>query len=66
MRVKTLSLRSASRENAQKVLDMGGVLMITPGGDAEALRSYWNRNRLELNGRSVFVERLFDIGDGSE
>jgi 1-acyl-sn-glycerol-3-phosphate acyltransferase len=52
----------ASRRNAEKVLEAGGVLLITPGGDLEALRSFWVRNRLELGGRSTFVELALRYG----
>lgn len=52
----------ASRRNAEKVLEAGGALLITPGGDREALRSFWRRNRLELGGHSAFVEWAFRFG----
>jgi 1-acyl-sn-glycerol-3-phosphate acyltransferase len=52
----------ASRRNAEKVLEAGGVLLVTPGGDLEALRSFWNRNRLDLAGHSAFVEMAFRYG----
>lgn len=52
----------ASRRNAEKVLASGGVLLITPGGDREALRSFWRRNRVELDGHSAFVEWAFRHG----
>lgn len=59
--IKLGALR-ASRHNAEKVLEIGGVLLITPGGDAEALRSFWRRNRLDLGGHSAFVELAFRYG----
>jgi len=52
----------ASRRNAEKVLDAGGVLLITPGGDLEALRSFRRRNRLELGGKTAFVELALRYG----
>ncbi len=52
----------ASRRNAEKVLEAGGVLLVTPGGDLEALRSFWDRNRLDLAGHSVFAELAFRFG----
>src|SRR5512139_1118342 len=59
--IKIGALR-ASRRNAEKVLEAGGVLLITPGGELEALRSFWRRNQLELDGRSAFVEWGFRFG----
>ena len=59
--IKIGALR-ASRRNAERVLEAGGVLLITPGGDLEALRSFWSRNRLELGGHSAFVEWAFRFG----
>jgi 1-acyl-sn-glycerol-3-phosphate acyltransferase len=52
----------ASRRNAERVLDAGGVLLITPGGDLEALRSFWRRNQLELAGHGAFAEWGFRYG----
>jgi 1-acyl-sn-glycerol-3-phosphate acyltransferase len=52
----------ASRRNAEKVLEAGGVLLITPGGDLEALRSFRSRNRLELGGKTAFVELALRYG----
>jgi 1-acyl-sn-glycerol-3-phosphate acyltransferase len=59
--IKIGALR-ASRRNAEKVLAAGGVLLITPGGDLEALRSFWRRNQLELAGHSAFVGWAFRHG----
>jgi len=59
--IKLGALR-ASRRNAEKVLEAGGVLLITPGGDLEALRSFRQRNRLDLHGRTAFVEWAFRYG----
>ena len=46
----------ASRANAEAVVARGGTLLIAPGGDAEATRSFRERNRIDLRGRSFFVE----------
>lgn len=53
--IKMGALR-ASRSNAEKVVRAGGMLAILPGGDAEALRSYRNRNRVDFRGHTFFVE----------
>lgn len=52
----------ASRANAEKVLEAGGTLLIAPGGDAEALRSFRNRNRIDFRGHSFFVELALRYG----
>jgi 1-acyl-sn-glycerol-3-phosphate acyltransferase len=44
------------------VLEAGGVLLITPGGDLEALRSFRRRNRLEIGGKTAFVELALRYG----
>jgi 1-acyl-sn-glycerol-3-phosphate acyltransferase len=53
--VKLGGLR-ACRENAEKVLDMGGIVMIYPGGELDCLRSFRRRNRIDFHGRTGFVE----------
>jgi 1-acyl-sn-glycerol-3-phosphate acyltransferase len=49
--IKLGALR-ASRENAEKVLERDGVLLIFPGGDVEALRSFRGRNQVDLHKRT--------------
>lgn len=53
--IKIGALR-ASRDNAERVLQAGGMLAILPGGDAEALRSFRQRNRIDFRGHTFFVE----------
>ena len=53
--IKLGALR-ATTANAERVLDRGGVLLIFPGGDTDALRSYWQRNVVDLRGRTGFVK----------
>jgi 1-acyl-sn-glycerol-3-phosphate acyltransferase len=52
----------ASRENAEKVLASGASLLVFPGGDAECMRSFWNRNRIDLRGHTGFIELAFRHG----
>jgi 1-acyl-sn-glycerol-3-phosphate acyltransferase len=52
----------ASRANAERVIAAGGALMIAPGGDSEALRSFRNRNRVDLRGHTFFVELALRYG----
>jgi 1-acyl-sn-glycerol-3-phosphate acyltransferase len=53
--IKLGALR-ASRENAERVIASGGVLLLFPGGDPEALRSFWKRNTIDFRGHTFFVE----------
>jgi 1-acyl-sn-glycerol-3-phosphate acyltransferase len=53
--VKLGGLR-ACRENAEKVLDMGGILMIYPGGELDCLRSFSRRHIIDFHGRTGFIE----------
>ncbi len=59
--VKCGALR-ASRENAAKVLEMGGHLLVHPGGELDALRSFWRRNTIDLHGRTGFIEIALEHG----
>jgi 1-acyl-sn-glycerol-3-phosphate acyltransferase len=52
----------ASRENASKVLDLGGVVVAYPGGTVEALRSFRNRNRIDFGGHTGFIEVALEHG----
>jgi 1-acyl-sn-glycerol-3-phosphate acyltransferase len=46
----------ASKENADKVLDAGGVLLVYPGGELDCLRSFARRNVIDFHGRTGFIE----------
>lgn len=59
--VKCGALR-ASRENAAKVLEMGGNLLVHPGGELDALRSFWRRNTIDFHGRTGFIEVALEHG----
>jgi len=52
----------ASRANASKVLDLGGVVVAYPGGTVEALRSFRNRNRIDFGGHTGFIEVALEHG----
>jgi 1-acyl-sn-glycerol-3-phosphate acyltransferase len=52
----------ACRENAEKVLASGASLLVYPGGDAECMRSFRNRNCIDLRGHTGFVELAFRYG----
>jgi 1-acyl-sn-glycerol-3-phosphate acyltransferase len=53
--IKLGALR-ACRENAEKVLDLGGIVMIYPGGELDCLRSFWRRNVIDLHDRTGFIK----------
>jgi 1-acyl-sn-glycerol-3-phosphate acyltransferase len=53
--IKLGALR-AHRENAEKVLDMGGILLVYPGGELDCLRSFSRRHIIDFHGRTGFIE----------
>jgi 1-acyl-sn-glycerol-3-phosphate acyltransferase len=59
--IKVGALR-ASRKNAEKVLDRGGVVLIFPGGELDCLRSFWRRHTIDFHGRSGFIELAMKRG----
>jgi len=52
----------ASRANASRVLELGGVVVAYPGGTAEALRSFRNRNRIDFGRHTGFTEVALEHG----
>jgi 1-acyl-sn-glycerol-3-phosphate acyltransferase len=52
----------ASLENAEKVLAMGGGLLVYPGGELDCFRSFWQRNRVNLQGRTGFARLALEHG----
>lgn len=52
----------ACPENAEKALEQGGPLLIYPGGDLDCLRSFWDRNKIDFQGRTGFIELAFQHG----
>jgi len=52
----------ASPENGERVLGMGGTLLVYPGGEQEVMRSYRQRNRINFRGRTGFVELALRTG----
>jgi len=45
----------ASHENAERALDQGAVVLVYPGGDWEAFRPWWDRNKIDFGGNKGFV-----------
>jgi 1-acyl-sn-glycerol-3-phosphate acyltransferase len=52
----------ASRENAERVLGSGASMLCYPGGELDCLRSFRDRNRVQLYGRTGFVKLAFKYG----
>ena len=52
----------ASRENAAAVLAAGGATVVFPGGDHDAFRPSWERNRIDFDGRTGYVRTALDAG----
>ncbi len=52
----------ACRENAERVLASGASLLVYPGGDAECMRSFWDRNRIDLRGHTGFIKLALQHG----
>jgi 1-acyl-sn-glycerol-3-phosphate acyltransferase len=46
---------AASPENAEKALSSGAALLVFPGGDYEVHRPYWERNKVDFNGRKGWI-----------
>jgi 1-acyl-sn-glycerol-3-phosphate acyltransferase len=52
----------ANRENAERVLRSGARLVCFPGGELDCLRSFRDRNRVNLYGRAGFVKLAYKYG----
>jgi 1-acyl-sn-glycerol-3-phosphate acyltransferase len=46
---------AASPSNARRALESGAALLVYPGGDHEAHRPSWQRNRVDFRGRKGFI-----------
>ena len=46
---------AASPDNARKALQAGAALLVYPGGDYEVHRPFWQRNRVDFDGRKGFI-----------
>ena len=45
----------ASRENARKILEMGGPLVVYPGGTEDCFKSFWKRHKICFENRTGFI-----------
>ena len=46
---------AATPENAQRALDVGGALLVYPGGDYEVHRPSWDSGKVDFGGRRGFI-----------
>lgn len=46
----------AGRDGARRALDAGNLVLVYPGGDLDAFRTFRNRSRIELGHRTGFAE----------
>jgi 1-acyl-sn-glycerol-3-phosphate acyltransferase len=59
--VKLGGLR-ADPATAERILARGGVVLVYPGGELDCLRSFANRHRVDLHGRSGFIRIALRTG----
>jgi 1-acyl-sn-glycerol-3-phosphate acyltransferase len=52
----------AGWDNAQAVLERGGIVLVYPGGDHEAFRPFRERDRIEFAGRTGFIRLALRAG----
>jgi 1-acyl-sn-glycerol-3-phosphate acyltransferase len=57
-----LGVIHASRQNVAKTLDVGGVVMVFPGGDYDVYRPTFSSNVIDFNGRTGYVAAAIDAG----
>ena len=51
---------AASPANARRALETGAALLVYPGGDVEVHRPFWERNRINFDGRKGFIRLALD------
>jgi 1-acyl-sn-glycerol-3-phosphate acyltransferase len=52
----------AGHGNAEAVLNDGGIVLVYPGGDWEAYRPFWQRDKIDFAGRSGFIRLALRAG----
>lgn len=53
--IESLGARPASRDNARRAFDAGEHVLVFPGGDLDAAKSWEDRNRIVFGGRSGYA-----------
>jgi long-chain acyl-CoA synthetase len=59
MKIGCLRARPA---NAAKALALGAGVLIYPGGELDAFRSFWKRNTIDFHGRTGFIQLSYRLG----
>jgi 1-acyl-sn-glycerol-3-phosphate acyltransferase len=52
----------ASRDDAQKALRSGAVVIVFPGGDYDSIRPTWQQATIDFNGRTGYVRTAIEAG----
>ena len=60
--IEPLGSRPASRQSAQEAFANGGHVLVLPGGDIEAGKSFVDRDRIMFGGRRGFAKLAMDAG----
>jgi 1-acyl-sn-glycerol-3-phosphate acyltransferase len=58
--LRRLGALPATRDNARRALAMGAAVVVFPGGDYEVFRPWRERNRIDFDGRTGFIEVALD------
>jgi 1-acyl-sn-glycerol-3-phosphate acyltransferase len=53
--LRKFGIVAASPSNARRALESGAAMLVYPGGDYEAHRPSWERNRIDFDGRKGFI-----------
>ena len=61
-RLRRAGFLPATRENAEAVLRAGGATIVFPGGDYDAFRPTWRRNKIDFAGRTGYVRTAIEAG----
>jgi 1-acyl-sn-glycerol-3-phosphate acyltransferase len=60
--VRRAGALEAGWDNARAVLDRGGIVLVYPGGDHEAFRTFRDRDRIDFGGRRGFARLALQAG----
>jgi 1-acyl-sn-glycerol-3-phosphate acyltransferase len=60
--IEALGARPAGRHEAEAAFARGHHVLVLPGGDVEAGKSFTNRNKIVLSGRRGFAQLAIDAG----
>ncbi|MGH7895365.1 MAG: 1-acyl-sn-glycerol-3-phosphate acyltransferase [Candidatus Binatia bacterium] len=52
----------ACPQSAERVMRLRGGLLVYPGGELDCCRTFWDRNKIDLHGRTGFIKLAFTYG----